>query len=374
MRFMFVCGGTAGHIYPAISVADRLREKIPGAEFLFVGVEGNMETELVPREGYPIETLVVSGLRRSLTPANIIYNIRSLYRTECANVKAKKIIKKFKPDAVLGTGGYVCYPVVRAARAMGIPTLIHESNAYPGLTTKMLEKYADKIMVGFEESRGYYKQPDKITVTGTPVRSGFVSMSREEAKREIGYTDDKPLVLSFWGSLGASRMNEYTAEIIAMNEKEGAFRHIHATGGGEEGAARMAELLGKNGVGELKYTEVRPFIYNMPVLMAAADVVMCRSGASTIAELTATGTPTVQIPSKNVTNNHQEKNARLLEKQGGAVVITEAECSAEKIYSELCSCANDSARLKAMSRAMLEMGRPEAVENITEAVLSLVKK
>ena len=144
MKFMFTCGGTAGHIYPAISVADRLREKYPDAEFLFVGVEGNMETELVPREGYPIKTLVVSGLRRSLKPADIIYNIRSLYRTESATIKAKKIVKDFAPDAVLGTGGYVCYPVIRAARALGVPTLVHESNAYPGLTTKMLEKYADK--------------------------------------------------------------------------------------------------------------------------------------------------------------------------------------------------------------------------------------
>ncbi len=373
MRFMFACGGTAGHIYPAVSVADRLREIFPEAEFLFVGVKGNMETELVPREGYPIKTLVVSGLRRSITPANIIYNVRSLYRTERATAEAKKIIRDFKPNAVLGTGGYVCYPVIRAARALRIPTLIHESNAFPGLTTKMLEKYADKIMVGFEESRGYYKNPEKIAVTGTPVRRGFVSMSRAEAKREIGYTDDKPLLLSFWGSLGASRMNEYTAEIIAGNERDGAFRHIHATGGGDEGLKRMQELLKQEGVSELRYTELRPFIYNMPVLMAAADVVMCRSGASTIAELTATGTPTVQIPSKNVTNNHQEKNARVLEKMGGAVVITEAECSAEKIYSTLCDCANDSQRLSKMSRAMLEMGRPEAVENITETVLSLIK-
>ena len=372
MKFMFACGGTAGHIYPAVSVADRLREIFPDAQFLFVGVEGNMETELVPREGYPIETLRVSGLRRSLTPSNILYNVRSLYRTERATAKAKAIIKNFKPDAVLGTGGYVCYPVIRAAHSLGVPALIHESNAFPGLTTKMLEKYAERIMVGFEESRSYYKQPEKIAVTGTPVRKGFVSMSRAEAKREIGYADDKPLVLSFWGSLGASRMNEYTAEIIAMNEKDGAFRHIHATGGGEAGAERMSGLLEKAGVGELKYTEVRPFIYNMPVLMAAADIVMCRSGASTIAELTATGTPTVQIPSKNVTNNHQEKNARVLEKQGGAVVITEAECSAEKIYSVLRDCSNDSAKLNRMSRAMLEMGRPDAVESIVETLLSLV--
>lgn len=374
MKFMFVCGGTAGHIYPAVAVADYLREKFPEAEFLFVGVEDSMETELVPREGYPIKTLLVSGLRRSLSPKNIMYNLRSLCRTEMAAMKSKRIIREFAPDAVLGTGGYVCYPVIRAAKALGVPALIHESNAFPGLTTKMLEKYADRIMVGFEESRSYYSEPEKISVTGTPVRSGFVKLSREEAKREIGYTDTRPLVLSFWGSLGASRMNEYTAEIIAMNEKEGAFRHIHATGGGEEGAQRMAALLREQGVDELRYTEVRPFIYNMPVLMAAADVVMCRSGASTLAELTATGTPTVQVPSKNVTNNHQEKNARLLERQGGAIVITEAECSAGKIYSTLRDCANDSDKLGKMARAMAGMGRPDAVERIAETVLDLVKK
>lgn len=374
MNFMFACGGTAGHIYPAIAVADRLKEIFPAAGFLFIGVDGSMETELVPREGYDIKTLTVSGLRRKLTPRDIIYNIRSLYRTERAAGKAKRIIRNFSPNVVVGTGGYVCYPVIRAAKALGIPTLVHESNALPGLTTRMLEKYSDRIMVGFDESHKYYKHPEKIVVTGTPVRKNFVSMSKAEARRKIGYSGDKPLVLSFWGSLGASEMNNYTAKIIAQNEKDNAFHHIHATGGGESGTERMRKMLAELGINETKNTEIYPFIYDMPALMAAADVVMCRSGASTLAELTATGTPTIQIPSKNVTNNHQEPNARALEKRGGAVVITEAECSAERIYSELISLVNDSSRLSKMSRAMLEMGRPEAVENITEALLGLVKK
>lgn len=374
MRFMFACGGTAGHIYPAIAVADRLKEIFPEADFLFVGAEGNMEMELVPREGYSIKTLRVSGLRRSLKPSNVIYNVRSFGRTELAVAKAGKLIKDFSPDAVLGTGGYVCYPVVRAAYSLGVPALIHESNACPGLTTRMLEKYAGRIMVGFEESRSYYKHPEKIEVTGTPVRRGFVSFSREEAKRRLGYTDGQPLVLSFWGSLGASRMNEYTAEIIAMNERDGLFRHVHATGGGEAELERIKELVKKAGAQELRQTELRAFIYDMPLLMAAADVVMCRSGASTIAELTATGTPTVQVPSKNVTDNHQEKNARLLEKQGGAIVITEGECSAERMYSAICQCVCDSRQQRQMAGAMLQMGRPEAVENIVEATLELVKK
>ena len=374
MRFMFTCGGTAGHIYPAIAVADRLRELFPDAKFMFVGVRGGMETELVPREGYPIETLVVSGVRRGMSPQDILYNLRTVWRTERAMARAKRIIRNFAPDAVLGTGGYVCYPVIRAAHLLDIPTFVHESNALPGLTTKLLERFASRIMVGFDESREYYRSPDKIAVTGTPVRSGFVSMSHAEARREIGYGGKKPLVLSFWGSLGAARMNEYTAEVIARNEHEGAFYHIHATGGGEAGAARMRELLDNAGVGELKHTEIHPFIYNMPVMMAAADIVMCRSGASTIAELTATGTPTVQIPSKNVTNNHQEKNARVLEKRGGAVLITEAECSAGRIYEVLRDTVNDPERLAKMSRAMLEMGRPDAVENIVQTILPLLEK
>ena len=371
MRALFVCGGTAGHIYPAIAVADRLRERFPEGEFLFVGVDGAMETRLVPREGYEIKTLKVTGLRRSVKPKDLVYNAKALWYSQTARSRARRILKAFRPDVVLGTGGYVCYPVCRAAHSLGIPTLIHESNAVPGLTTKMLEKHVDRVLVGFEESRAHYRQPEKITVTGTPVRKGFTSLSRGEARKAIGYTDARPLLLSFWGSLGASRMNELTVGLMARNEAEGVFRQVHASGEREE--ARMRGMMEARGLQEPRFTELRPFIYDMPTLMAAADLVLCRAGASTVAELCATGTPCLLVPSPNVTNNHQEKNARVLEARGGALVLTEAECSEERLFDLVRVTVTDPAKIAAMSAAMLELGRPEAVENIVETVLSLVK-
>jgi UDP-N-acetylglucosamine--N-acetylmuramyl-(pentapeptide) pyrophosphoryl-undecaprenol N-acetylglucosamine transferase len=373
VRVLFVCGGTAGHIYPAVSVADRLRERFPEGQFLFVGVEGAMETRLVPREGYEIETLKVSGLRRSVKPKDLVHNVKTVWHSQTARLKAKRILRRFQPDVVLGTGGYVCYPVIRAAHSLGIPTLIHESNALPGLTTRMLERYTDRVLVGFEESREHYKQPEKIIVTGTPVRRGFTTLSKGEARRALGYTDTRPLLLSFWGSLGASKMNELTAGLMARNEAEGCFRQVHASGGGEKEEARMRGLLADRGVKTLVYTDLRPFIYDMPTLMAAADLVLCRAGASTVAELCATGTPCLLVPSPNVTNNHQEKNARVLEARGGALLLTEAECTEQRLYELLRDTVTDPAKIASMSAAMLKLGRPEAVENIVETMLSLVK-
>jgi UDP-N-acetylglucosamine--N-acetylmuramyl-(pentapeptide) pyrophosphoryl-undecaprenol N-acetylglucosamine transferase len=374
MKFMFACGGTAGHIYPAISVADKLKTIFPEAEFLFVGVEDGMETELVPREGYPIETLLVSSVRRSLSPKALAYTARSIYRTARAEQKMRRVIKEFKPNAVIGTGGYVCYPVIKAAFKLGAATLIHESNVLPGLTTRMLEPYCNKIMVGFEESKNHYKHPESISVTGTPVRAGFSVFTSEEAKRKLAYPTDKPVVLSFWGSLGASKMNEYTAELIARNEREGLFTHVHATGGGEAELNRVKALLRDMGVGELKNTVLLPFLYDMPLQMAAADLVMCRSGASTLAELTYTGKPSIQIPSANVTNNHQEYNARALEKCGAALVITEKECSAERMYGDILKIISSGDKLDAMSQAMKSAAKPDAVDNICSEILSLLAK
>lgn len=372
MNFLFACGGTAGHINPAVALAQRLGELMPDSQFLFIGAEGNMEMELVPREGYKIEAIKAGSLHRSLRPDELLKNIRSVWYIVSSEHKAKKIMRRFKPDAVLGTGGYVCYPVIKAAHALGIPTLIHESNAFPGLTTRMLEKHADKLMVGFEESRGFYRQPEKVVFTGTPARSGFGAWNAREAKKELGAEKEK-LVLSFWGSLGASHMNEVTADMMALNEREGAFRHIHASGG-ENGPEKITQRLKDNGIEELQKTEIRRYIYDMPRVMAAADVVICRAGASTLCELTATGKPAILVPSVNVTNNHQEKNALVLENRGGAILIREQDCTPEKLYETVKQLCADSGRLDSMSRAMLSMGRPDAVDAITKEILDTVKK
>ena len=274
---------------------------------------------------------------------------------------------------MVGTGGYASYPMVKAAARAHLPTAVHESNMVPGLTTKMLESYADVIMVGFEDCRQHYKHPERIAVTGTPVRGDFFRLSREEARKKLGFDDEAPLVVSFWGSLGASHMNECMVDFFRREDAEGyPFRHIHAVGKGSWEA--MEQKLRELGLPKSDRLDVRQYIYDMDVVMAAADVVLCRAGASTISELTALGKPTVMVPSPYVTNNHQEKNARLLEKHGGAVVITEPESSGDGLYKAVSAILSDNEKRTSMARAMKELGIPDATARIYDTVMALVRK
>ena len=332
MNFLFTCGGTAGHINPALAVAGVLRDRMPDCGILFVGANGKMETDLVPRAGYDIVTVEVTNIHRSLKPAEIAYNFRSLHNARQATKDARKIIEDFQPDVVIGTGGYVCYPVLKAAAQLDIPTIVHESNAVPGLTTKMLAGAVDRILVGFEESKQHYSEKEKVVVTGTPVRGAFTACSKAEAKRQLGLDPDKPLVVSVWGSLGASYMNEVmTAFITRAAVMDAPFALIHSAG--RNGYEKMHTALLEKCPADLAAhgMDVRPYIYNMPLVMDAADLVLCRAGASTLAELTCIGKPAVLIPSPNVTNNHQERNARVLEHAGGAKVLLEGAFTADDL-------------------------------------------
>lgn len=368
-RFLFTCGGTAGHINPAIGVAGRIKALLPDAEILFVGAAGNMETELVPREGYPIRTITVSNVHRSFAPAEIWHNIKTVVHLASSAAQARRILRDFQPQVAIGTGGYVCYPVIRQAAKLGIPAVIHESNAVPGLTTKMLSSVADRILVGFEASRTYYKRQDAVCVTGTPVREAFLNCSRASAREAMGIPQDRKLVVSFWGSLGAFYMNEIMEEFIRRNEKEQGFFHIHATGDGKQGMERMHARL--TGV-KLERTDLRPYIYDMPQVMAAADVILCRAGASTLSELTVLGKPAILVPSPYVTNNHQEKNARVLEQGGGALVLTEPNCTGSKLYEQTLAILNAPDRLSQMAANMRAMGSPDATEKIVDVILGLL--
>lgn len=371
MNFLFTCGGTAGHINPALAVAGRLREIVPDCGILFVGANGRMETDLVPRAGYDILTVEVTNLHRSLKPSEIVYNIRSLSNVVSATRAAKKIVQDFQPDVAIGTGGYVCYPVLKAAAQLGVPTVVHESNAVPGLTTKMLADVVDRIMVGFEESRQHYSDPGRVAVTGTPVRGAFSACPKAEAKARLGLPVDKPLVVSVWGSLGARYMNETMTDVIALACAEPAFTLIHSAGklGYERMAAALAEKCSKDP--KTCGMDVRPYIYDMPLVMDAADLVLCRAGASTLAELTCIGKPAILVPSPNVTNNHQERNARVLERAGGAKVLLEGEFTAETLYAAVCELLNDPQQLSEMGANMKAAGVPDATERIAETILEL---
>ena len=374
MNFLFACGGTAGHINPAIAVAGRLKELMPESKFLFVGAKGKMEEDLVPRAGYEIELIEITNIQRSLSPAGIKHNLKTALNVVKSLGASKRIIRDFKPDVVIGTGGYVCFPVLKAAQMMGIPTVLHESNAVPGLTTKMLAGGVDVMMVGFEESASAYKNSEKVTVTGTPVRGDFRTYSKESAKKELGIDPAEKLIVSVWGSLGASRMNEIMADFIADTYKDSDFNLIHAAG--RERYDTMMERLNSlcpAGCSRQGY-DVRPYIYDMSRVMAAADLVVCRAGASTLAELALMGKPCVLVPSPNVTNNHQEKNARVLENAGGAVVLVEAGLTSQKFTETVTELIEDDARLNDMAEAMKVAALADATERITDVVLGLAMK
>ena len=375
MKFVFTCGGTAGHINPALSVAGRIRELLPESDILFIGAEGRMETELVPREGYDIETIRISNLSRSFNAEGIRHNLRAARDLAGSLPAAKRILKEFRPDVVVGTGGYVGYPVLTEAAHMGIPTCVHESNAMPGLTTRMLEHSVDTIMVGFESARKNYKHPDKVVVTGTPVRLEFMRTDRLAARAALGMDAETPLVVSVWGSLGATEMNKTVAGTIALDMESRGYHFIHSAGkrGYDSMTAYMRDTLQLHDW-ESRGIRVEPYLFNMAELMAAADVILCRSGASTLAELTAMGKPCILVPSPNVVADHQMKNARLLGDAGGAVVIPEAEASAERLHETITELISDKARLRKMSEVMEAMSVENATDEITSIVLGLAAK
>lgn len=373
MKFVFTCGGTAGHINPALAVAGRLRELLPDSEMLFIGAEGKMEMELVPREGYRIEGLKITNISREHSLSGIVHNLDTLKNVAVSLHEAKKLIREFKPDAAIGTGGYVCYPVLTAAHELHIPTFVHESNAVPGLTTKMLAEHVDRVLVGFEDSRRYYKHPDRVEVTGTPVRGEFGCETKEQAKAELGIPAGEKLVVSVWGSLGAGHMNEVMTELIPMLDGKQGFRLLHAAG--SRYYAGMAEKLGETALDMAEHgVELREYIYDMPRVMTAADLVMCRAGASTISELCYMGKPVIIVPSPNVTNNHQEKNARVLEEAGGAKVLLEGEFDAQSLLADVKELLADDEKLKAMSAAMTSLAAEDATERICGIILDTIHK
>ena len=285
--------------------------------------------------------------------------------------KAKRIIREFQPDVIVGTGGYASFPALKMGGKLGIPTAVHEANAVPGLTTRMVVKEADRILVNFEDSRSCYDEPERVIVTGMPVRSEFLYTDRKQAREALGIAGDTPLIVSAWGSLGAREMNKKIARFLVREAEDGLFHHVHATG--SYGWKWMPDLVRDMGLKleDHPQLEMREYIFNMPQLMAAADLVICRAGAATISEVCASGTPCVMIPSPNVTDNHQEKNARVLEKYGAAVVIREADCDGDSLYETVKALLHDPEQLRAMRAAARKMAVVDATEQIYGVIREL---
>ncbi len=370
MRVLISGGGTGGHINPALAIADKIRQTHKDAVIEYVGTEKGLESKLVPKAGYKIHYIKVKGFKRKLTFENFDAAIKAFTSVAAA----KKIIKEFKPDVVIGTGGYVSWPVLRAASKKSIPTLIHEQNAYPGVTTRMLSKYVDKVMISFEESKPYFEcDKSKLVLVGNPVSEKMLSANKEQSRKELGLLPDEPVILSAGGSLGARPLNENVYELIKNYSLPKNIRHFHATGNaGWETQSALYKELG--------FTEAQPetlvkgnvtvckYIYNMDVLLSACDVEICRAGAMTLSELACLGKASVIIPSPYVTNNHQYKNAKVLCDKNAAVMIEEKDLTAEKLIKEVSGLVENENARKEMENNV----RAFAITDTLDKIMKLV--
>lgn len=374
MRVIFTCGGTGGHINPAIAVANLLRERYPDCAILFIGAAGEMEEKLVPQAGYSLRGLPASSFRRGLSWKALTHNVRGVSSILSAMKQCKRIIRQFQPDVIVGTGGYASFPALYMGGKLGIPTCVHEANAVPGLTTRMVADRADRILVSFQESAAHYRHPERVEVVGMPVRREFLYTRREDARRQLGL-DQRPMILSAFGSLGAREMNKAIAQMFQLEQQAGLpFQHLHATG--SFGWAWMPEYLKSMGVdlAQCPGLEMQEYFFNMPTLMAAADLVISRAGSSSLNEIGASGTPCIIIPSPNVTDNHQEKNARVLADRGGAVMILEQDCTGKRLMEKAKAILEDPTKQKQMRSALLGAVVLDSAEKICDIIKELAGK
>ncbi len=366
MRILLAGGGTAGHINPALAIAGYIQSKEADTKVLFVGTQRGMEHTLVPNAGYDIEFVEVEGLSKKLT----VKNFKSLCHMLTAKSKCKKIIKDFKPDVVIGTGGYVCAPAVMAANSLGIPTLIHEQNVFPGSAIKLLSKKSSITAISFEESRKYLKDAKNILYTGNPIRPSILSVKRDEARKSLNLKDEKFIVI-FGGSLGAAKINSVALSYIKNLGKDNKYRILFATG--ERNFKETEDRIKEEKITVDEKITVTPYIHNMDEVMNAADLVVCRSGAITVSEISCLGKPSVLVPSPNVTNNHQEYNARALSDKGGAITILEKDFNEKTLNEAIHSILDDENKHEIMCIKSMEQGRKDALEIIYTKVKELIK-
>ncbi|AVR44091.1 undecaprenyldiphospho-muramoylpentapeptide beta-N-acetylglucosaminyltransferase [Christiangramia fulva] len=358
LRVILSGGGTGGHIYPAIAIADEIKRRHPGAKFLFVGAKDRMEMEKVPQAGYEIEGLWISGIQRSLNFKNFIFPFKLM----SSLAKSRKIIKKFKPDIVIGTGGFASGPVLRVAISKGIPTLIQEQNSYPGITNKILAKYADKICAAYENVKAYFPK-ERTVITGNPVRQDLLEVNqlREEALENFQLSKDKKTVLVIGGSLGARRINKLIETYLNRFKQEDV-QLIWQSG------KLYYEEYKKYDSGNIRVME---FINRMDLAYAAADVIISRAGAGSVSELCIVGKPVLFIPSPNVAENHQAKNAMAVMEKNAALMITEEELN-ERFEPCFFNLLKDEKTMRRYSENIKELALPHATSNIVDEVEKLV--
>lgn len=372
MRVVFAAGGTAGHINPALAIADKVKQTFPDAEILFIGTPNGMESRLVVNAGYDFKGVEMAGFQRKPTPKNIVRNFKAAY---CYLISAKravrKILKDFSPDLVVGTGGYVTATVLGQAAAMGIKTVTHESNSYPGMATKMLSDKADIVMLASEDAKKHLKHTDRCVVTGNPLRTNIPIEERSAARKRLGLPDQFT-VLSFGGSLGANRITEAVAELISWEQKTGGINHIHSFG--SRNREIFMNALESSGVTEDKTCHIfKEYIDNMYTCMCAADLIISRAGAMTITELTEIGRPSVLVPYPSAAENHQYYNALTLVNENAAVLIEDKDLTKARLVEEVSHLYSDKARLAMMEENARKLKKSDAADKILSMLIDLTE-
>jgi UDP-N-acetylglucosamine--N-acetylmuramyl-(pentapeptide) pyrophosphoryl-undecaprenol N-acetylglucosamine transferase len=376
IKVLLAGGGTAGHVNPALAIAEIIKSHHPDAEFAFAGNPEKLEAKLVPQAGYKFYPIAVEGFQRKINKKNIKRNAHALKCLAKTGKTSRNIIRDFKPDLVIGTGGYVSGPIVRTAAKMGIPTAIHEQNAYPGVTNKLLSKYADCVMLTVEEAKQYLNPKIEYTVTGLPVRSGFAKITKEQARKELGFDNDTVCILSTGGSLGAGAINSTVLDLIAWYGKQGiTVNHIHSYGGnGRE--TQFEKCLAEKGVkiDGNKHLIVKEYINNMPTCMAAADLVISRCGANALTELEAMGRGAILVPSPIVAGNHQYHNGMVLQKAGAAIVIEQKNLTSQWLIDTVKGLLDDRKKLAALSENAAALYIKDTNDRIYNALKPLIDK
>ena len=372
MKILLAGGGTAGHINPALAIASAIRKHAPDTEILFAGTPDGMEARLIAKAGYPFTPIQVKGFWRGFAPEDILHNLKTVRYMLTSPRTARRIIKDFGPDVVVGTGGYVSGPVVFMAQRMGIPTLIHEQNAFPGITTKSLAKHADVVCLAVEEAESRLEIGGKTVITGNPVRESILRKSKEEARRELGL-DDKVCILSFGGSLGAIAINRIAADLMQWHQDTDEVNHIH--GYGQLGAEVFPKMLADRGVDLASHPRIdaRQYIDNMDTCLAAADLVICRSGAITLSEIQAAGKASILIPSPTVSENHQYFNALVLRDHDAALVVEEKDYDKDSFVATVRDLVADPERIRTLSANAASMAVLDTGDRIYREIAALAR-
>lgn len=373
MRVLIACGGTGGHINPGLAIAGIIAAHMPDTEFLFAGTPDGMEAELVPAAGYRIETVKVAGFQRDLSFDSIKRNVKAVGYLMTSGSRAKEIVRNFKPDLAIGTGGYAAGPVIRAAQQLGIPTALHEQNAFAGVTNKLLAKKADAVMVNFEAAKQYFPDHPNVVVTGLPVRSALKKRSREQARQMLGFPEGMT-ILSFGGSQGAKCLNDLMPELMAWHlSSDMQINQIHAYG--KNGKDSFGAMLAEKGVSsEDERLRVSEYIHDMDVCLAAADLVICRAGASTLSELQAVGRASVLIPYPTAAENHQYHNAMVLGKAGAAIVIEQKDLTLERLKETVGHLYQESEKRMLMGQRAGGLALTDVDERIWNVIQLLIGK